>query len=180
MVSDMKFDPNTGFFHLPETAPASAVSITQAAHTALLEGQAEGKIIVPGPSGAPELSDPVLLPPTLEDARQERDRRIADGTSVNVSDVGFIPITGRAADRDNLAGLGLIALARLAAADDTPLRFRDAANVLHSLTPAQVMELIAGGAAYIEALHDVVWQWADQGTVPADFTDPGYWPNEET
>lgn len=168
-----------GFYHtsLNPFIPAGAISITDAQYAALMDGQTAGRIITVDASGAPILMDRASILPTLTDAGRERDRRIAAGINVNVSGVvDPIPVSGRSADRANLTGIGLIALARLYAADTSPVRFRDADGTRQTLTPAQFMELIGACAAYIDALHVVVWDWEDGGTVPADFADDTHWP----
>lgn len=48
-----------------ENIPADAVEISEAAHAALIEGQANGKRIVAGKGGVPVLADPE--PPTQEE-----------------------------------------------------------------------------------------------------------------
>lgn len=168
------FAESTGFVF--ESIPGS-VPVSQQRHVQLMDGQAAGQRIVAGPDGAPMLVNATTTPPTLEDARSERDRRIAAGCEVTVSGLSEpISITGRPADRDNLSGLGLVALARLGAADTTAIRFRDAADMTHTVTPAQMMEIVTGGAEFIEACHEVVWSWADAGSVPADYADDSHWP----
>jgi len=174
----MHYSPGSGFFYAAGSdLPLDAMPVTAARHAELMDGQATGKRIVTGPGGHPVLVDPVTPDPTLGDAERERDRRIAAGTTVTVTGItGGIPIKGRGADRDNISGLATIALARMAASDTTTIRFRDTAGTRHNLTPAQTMQMFAGGAAYIEAVHAVVWDWDDNGPVPADFTDDKHWP----
>lgn len=167
------FSAVTGF---TLTARTGAVEITDAEHAALLAGQATGQQIVADADGRPVLVWPEPAAPTLADARAERDRRIAAGTTVAVTGIGPVPLQGRDADMRNLQGLFGIAQLRLAAGNTDTARFRDADNVIHDLTPAQVAELFTGGVAFVETCHDVVWGWADGPGVPADFTDPAYWP----
>ncbi|MGS4945370.1 DUF4376 domain-containing protein [Meridianimarinicoccus sp. RP-17] len=169
----MYYSPATGFTLAPVSG---AVPITEAEHAALMDGQAAGQQIAPDADGRPVLVWPEPAAPTLGDARRERDRRIAAGTTVAVTGIGAIPMQGRDADMRNLQGLFGIAQLRLAAGDTDTTRFRDADNVMHDLTPAQVVELFLGGVAFVEACHAVVWAWADGPGVPADFTDPAYWP----
>ena len=62
----MKYSKSTGGFYDHEihgnSIPIDAVEITEAAHAALLNGQSQGKRIVTGADGHPELADPP--PPT--------------------------------------------------------------------------------------------------------------------
>lgn len=126
-----------------------------------------------GPGG---FQPPAAVAPTLDDARRERDRRIEAGTTVLITGVGHVPMQGREADMRNLQGLFGIAQLRLETGNTNTLRFRDADNAMHDLTPSQVVELFTAGVAFIEACHAVVWAWADGPGVPADFTDDGHWP----
>lgn len=60
-----RYSPSSKGFFIPglhAVIPDDAVQITEAEHTALLDGQAQGAQIVPGPDGAPTLLWPT--PPT--------------------------------------------------------------------------------------------------------------------
>ena len=65
----MEFSPLTNGFYLPEihgdNIPADAIEITDAEHAALLEGQSQGKRIIAGPDGHPELADPPPVDPQI-------------------------------------------------------------------------------------------------------------------
>lgn len=62
-----KFSPSkNGFFLVElhgEAVPSDAIDLTAQEHAELLAGQAQGKRIVVGADGRPELADPVLLSP---------------------------------------------------------------------------------------------------------------------
>lgn len=77
------FSASTGGFYndvLHQTYPPDAIEISEHRHRALLNGQAQGKIIVVGPTGQPVLAGPEG--PTEEElanaARRRRDRLLAD------------------------------------------------------------------------------------------------------
>ncbi len=64
------FSPSTLGFYDPSTHsawPDDAVKISADVHEALMVGQAQGKRIVPGKGGVPELADPAK--PTDDEAR---------------------------------------------------------------------------------------------------------------
>jgi hypothetical protein len=62
----MLYSPSTAGFYHPKIhgagIPADAVEITDARHAELIAGQADGRIIVAGPDGAPVLVDPPPAP----------------------------------------------------------------------------------------------------------------------
>ena len=106
----------------------------------------------------------------------ERARRITEGTTVNVTGVGAIPVAGREEDTRNLQGLVTAAQLRLASGDTTTaISFRDDANNMHALAPAQVVELWEKAAGYISAVYAASWTLKD-GTIPADYADDRHWP----
>ena len=57
----------------------------------------------------------------------------------------------------------------------TAISFRDDANNMHALTPAQVVELWEKAAGYISAVYAASWTLKD-GTIPADYADDRHWP----
>lgn len=76
-----KYSASTGGFYLPDLhaeIPDDAVEITESDHTALLAGQADGKVISAGPDGAPVLIDPALPPVTWDSVRARRDWLLTD------------------------------------------------------------------------------------------------------
>jgi hypothetical protein len=80
----MLYSKLTGGFYLPEihgdTIPTDAVEITTEAHAALLDGQSQGKRIVAGPNGFPELADPPPVDPQIAiDAKLARLRSVREG-----------------------------------------------------------------------------------------------------
>jgi hypothetical protein len=91
------FSPSTGGFyrddfHAPEQIPADRVEITENLHATLMQGQAQGKIIVAGANGMPELTDPPG--PSVEQAwgnlRATRDNLLAASDKTQYPDY---PIT---------------------------------------------------------------------------------------
>jgi len=119
--------------------------------------------------------------PTGPDVDAERDRRLADGVTVNVAGYGDIPIQGRPVDQINTLALEGTARDLIAAGVTAAvIPFRDADNVLHTLTPMQVKEMTSEGRAAASAIYQVAWAMKDNtgdvtGGIPADFTDDGYW-----
>lgn len=114
--------------------------------------------------------------PTDDDVNAERARRITEGTTVNVTGVGAMPVAGREEDTRNLQGLVTAAQLRLASGDTTTaINFRDDANNMHALTPSQVVELWEKAEGYISAVYAASWTLKD-GTIPADYADDRHWP----
>ena len=107
----------------------------------------------------------------------ERERRLIAGVTVNVSGYGDIPFQGRPADQINL--LALKDTARdLDAAGITAavIPFRDADNVTHTLTPAQMIELANEGKTAASAIYQASWAIkARNDLATIDITDDQYW-----
>lgn len=104
----------------------------------------------------------------------ERERRIKLGGTFTVTGIGDIPVTGNDEDIRNLQGLGMAALARLAAGDSTTVTvFRDAVDVTHSLVPAQVLQLWQLSAAYVSAIYQASWALKENSL---DYLDGDNWP----
>ena len=101
----------------------------------------------------------------------ERQRRIVGGTVIN-----GVRVTGRDEDARNLTNLALAAQMRLAAGDTTTITiFRDGDNVDHELTPAQVIALWQGSAAFVSALYAASWAIKAQDPLPPDVTVDALW-----
>ena len=124
------------------------------------------------------LVDAPVPPPTTDDVNDERARRLVAGTTVTVTGNGPVALSGRDEDTRNLQGLAFAAQLRLADGNTThQTTFRDAENVDHVLTPAQVLEMWSLGSAWIEQVYAASWALKDaSGGIPADYANDGYWP----
>lgn len=119
----------------------------------------------------------IHIGPQGDAVNAERERRILAGTAVPVLGIGEIPVQGRDEDTRNLQGLGMAALARLMVGDSgTVTAFRDASNVMHNLTPPQVLDLWRKSAAYVEQVYQASWTIKAMTPIPVDFADDSYWP----
>lgn len=117
--------------------------------------------------------------PTGNEVNVERSRRITNGSIINVT--GYVPaihVTGRDEDKHNLSGLALTAHQRISAGDTTTMTtFRDGANVMHDLTPPQIVEMRDQSMAYVEAVYAASWTLKAMSPIPADYaTNETYWP----
>lgn len=114
----------------------------------------------------------------------ERDRRIAAGTTFEVTGYGApIHLTGRA--RDQIVYMQRLEAARsmIAAGDtETTMVLRDGGDVNRHLTAPQMAELITLAVAWVEAVMQVSWDMKDANGdfhpdgIPEDFADDAYWP----
>ena len=117
--------------------------------------------------------------PTGEDVNAERARRIEAGVIINVTGYAHaIHVTCRNEDRHNLSGLAFTAQERIGAGDTTTLTtFRDGADVMHDLTPPQIVEMRDQSMAYVEAVYAASWTLKAMSPIPADYaTNATYWP----
>lgn len=110
----------------------------------------------------------------------ERDRRIEAGRAFALAGGVSVRVSGDATTKENLQGFAFGAQLRIAQGDiETLVDWRDADNVVHSLTPPQVLELWQKGAAYMSAVFKAAWTMKDAGAIPENFTDDQYWPARE-
>ena len=107
----------------------------------------------------------------------ERERRLVEGVTINVNGYGDIPLQGRDQDQINLLALKDTARDLAAAGVTTAIiPFRDADNVTHTLTPAQVIELANKGKAAASAIYQASWAIkARNDLATIDITDDQYW-----
>jgi hypothetical protein len=137
-----------GFLRSPAALPADAVPITDAEHTTLMAGQAAGQQIVPDADGRPVLVWPDPAPVTAEQVKAEARSRI-------------IAI----ADEDRQRNMTARGLELLRQGPDT-------------WTPEEQAEVDAIDAIWqqIKAIRAASDTIEAMSPIPADFTDPAYWP----
>lgn len=121
---------------------------------------------------------PVIITP--DDITRERDRRIEAGFDVSLTGfTGTVALQGRPEDKQNLHGLFSAAQMRIAQNIPGVMVFRDRNNVVHSLSPAQMIELWYKGGAWIERQYKNAWNLKDlieAGMDVSDYADDQYWP----
>lgn len=118
---------------------------------------------------------PTFAPAPL-DVIEERNRRIIAGTTINVTGHGDVQLAGDAQTRSDLQALVTIAQMRLAASDTTTLRVRGKDGTIHTMTPAQVVELWAKGVAFIQSVIDASWAIEAMTPIPSDYATRSEWP----
>ena len=125
-----------------------------------------------------EANLPPVPSPTSDDVNAERQARLAAGFDATLSDgVTVIPLQGRDEDMRNLHGLCTAAQLRMAGGDTTTVTaFRDRDNVIHDLTPAEVVELWSIGAAWVSAVYAASWAIKDIDPIAPDYADDSRWP----
>ena len=130
-----------------------------------------------------KIPSPYVVPEkTGDDVNVERDRRILAGTVINVTGHGNIPVTGTKDDKDVFLGRRIIAAEAAANGVTAPvLVFRDRKNVIHNLTPSQMIELADKGFSWIEAMMVRSWVMKDgaapyEDGIPDDLDNDSHWP----
>lgn len=116
------------------------------------------------------------LPITSEQINEERDRRTLAGTTFDITGYGQIRIEGDTVTREFLEARGVAAQLVVLSGGSKTFTWRDADNVNHTLTAAQMAELYQLGGSYVEAVRSASWSLKDGGTIPLDYTDDKYWP----
>ncbi len=116
--------------------------------------------------------EPPIPAATSENVNRERSRRIAVGKVID-----GVHVTGSDEDARNLANLGQIAKMMLDDGDtQTVTIYRDAANIDHALTPAEMVNLWRSSVSYVSALYAASWALKALDPIPADFAADDYWP----
>jgi len=143
-----------GFYDLSihgDNIPADAVEITDAEHSALLEGQSSGKIISADSFGAPILTDPAKATEeqVWESIKAERDRRQLEG-GVLVDGHWFLSTERATGEYNSLIN------ASQGVASDTVLRsgWRTMDGAQVDMTPALASNILIAGIAQRCAIDD--------------------------
>ena len=118
------------------------------------------------------------IQPTSADVDREHDRRAALGKAFTVTGYGEVPLEGSLRTQTVLLALKDTARDMQAAGVTAPiLFFTDRDNADHYLTPAQVIELVNAGKAYMQALHTAKRSLKELNPIPADYADDSRWPS---
>ncbi len=106
----------------------------------------------------------------------ERDRRVALGTVVTLSDAQTFTVQTRNADDfRNISGLATSALALKAAGQNPVIQFRDADNINRDLTTDLTIELGLQVAAFVQTIYAKSWAVKAMTPIPLDFISDSYW-----
>ena len=122
-------------------------------------------------------------PPTPQDVNAERERRLEYGAAFTVAGVADpIPLQGRSFDQTVYLALLMRAQGFKAAGVTTAaLNVRAGDDVIHSLTPDQMMSLVMQSMTWFESVMAISWAMKDStgaftGGIPTDYTDNAHWP----
>lgn len=122
-----------------------------------------------------EVPDLVITSPMVN---EERDKRLALGTSINVEGHPT-PVRIEGGDKDirNLQGLALGAQMRMTMGNpDALTTYRDADNLEHTLTQGQIADLFVKAMTHVEEVYKASWRVKGNPKVPHDFRNPKHWP----
>lgn len=120
---------------------------------------------------------------TVADLKKERDRRVDAGSSFSIPGVADpIPVPGKQPYREVIQAKFSAAQGfKAQGVTDASVLFRDGANVMHYLTPDQMLALCLQSMQWYEAVMVAYWAMKD-GTgdftegIPDDFADDKWWP----
>ena len=155
----------------------------------ILQGYPEGTVEVPiKPGVAYEWAGKVwaYVPPdpaeVLARARvgvdAERTRRITRGNAFPVVGIAKpIPLEGRPQDQTVYLALLTRAMGYKSAGVTAPvLIVRDAADVIHQLTPDQMISLVGQAMGWFERVMAASWALKDAAEIPENYADDKHWP----
>lgn len=115
--------------------------------------------------------------PSGLDVNRERDRRVLEGKSFDVSGYGPVRIAGDDTTVRNLQALAFAAQLRLSQGiTDNVTPFRDEDDVIHHLGDAQLIDLWSKGSEYVSACFQAAWTLKDGESIPDDYQEDTYWP----
>jgi len=108
---------------------------------------------------------------------EERTRRIEAGTKLTLTDhPSQVHPQGRPVDRANMSDMAQLSQILIASGDTTTMiPFRDADNIDHQLTPAQIVELYMKCFEYVQAVMVASWALKD-GPPVGNVSDDANWP----
>jgi len=112
--------------------------------------------------------------PTKADVDDERERRIALPLSVTVS-IGTFQINMDANAQRNIQGLSSVGQYFVAIGDTQLTQFRDFANEIQYLPPADLIAMGLQVAARIQAVYAKSWLIREMDPIPYDFDQDSYW-----
>jgi len=110
-----------------------------------------------------------------EDVNAERDRRIDLPKTVSLKGGKTFTVDMARGGRENISDLGITAVARQLAGDQTVVSFRDADNIDRDLSPAEIIEMGLVVAAQVQAIHLKARAIKALDPIPADFRDDRRW-----
>ena len=127
-------------------------------------------------------SEPEGKPPTDRGVNEERERRLVVGASFTVAGVND-PIALQGRPFDQTVYLALLTRAsgyKAAGITDPVLRIRAADDVIHMLTPDQMISLISQAMTWFENVMATSWAMKDgtgdfTGGIPSDYTADAHW-----
>lgn len=115
--------------------------------------------------------------PTPAEVDAEHDRRALVGRVFNLAGYGDVALEGSLRTQTVLLALKDTARDLVASGVLAPVLFlTDRDNVDHYLTPAQMMELVDAGKAYMQALHEAKRTIKAMDPIPSDYADDARWP----
>ena len=140
-------------------------------------GQPVAPVIVQAPAPVKE-PEPVKELTLKEKVDAERDRRIALGQTVTLSDGRTIKVQTKTEDDfmalDRLQNKALAY--SLMQKPDVKMSLRDADNQMHELTASQMIELRELVDWEVQAIYEASWQLKDLSPIPENFADEKFWP----
>ena len=132
----------------------------QAALAAVAAGDTIAAYVAPTATGA--------------DVDAERERRRYMPLAVTVSSATF-EINMDATSQNNIQGLSTVGLYLSSAAPTQTVPFRDLANTMHDLLPADMVSMGIQVATHIQALYVASWAIKAIDPIPADYADDSRW-----
>lgn len=117
-----------------------------------------------------------LSPLTASDVIAERDRRINEGTTINVPGIGDIPVSGSVAVQiDMMAQSQRASILQAEGDTETKILFNDREDVVHQLSADQFQQLFKAGVEWVESVKAKAWALIKMNPTPNDFRDNKYW-----
>lgn len=108
----------------------------------------------------------------LIEVNRERDRRLEAG-----KDFGGIWVTATERDKTNIMALSRMAeKLKVQGVTDAVIPFKDGKNVIHTLTPDQMIDLEDVGLAYLSEIYQASWKLKEMEPLPQDVTSDVHWP----
>lgn len=101
---------------------------------------------------------------------KEREKKILEGATF-----GKVRLIGNEETIKNLDTLALAAFIRKSIGSKDVTYYRDADNVIHELSPDEMLDLWSQATSYVENLYKKSWVLKDGEEIPLDYKDEKHW-----
>jgi len=154
----------------------AAIGLFRVADPGIPAGKVVASLAIVDVAGTPTIAytlNDLVIDGSVVDA--ERERRIALPLPISLPDAGAMTINMDPNAQRNISGLALKGMKAIVLAQPDIVPFRDYANDMHMLTPADLIAMGEAAAARITTCYAKSWALKAMSPIPVDYADDSYW-----